>query len=256
MLIDMDLLFNAIREANGDWKKVEADMKAYLQAIQAMSDEEQSDIWYNPDIMPYVITCGDEGVQINEGTRLGVVGSGLKLAHFSQIVKAMKKTLGQDLRVVASAENDWTKSEFQLDDFEQTDATMQQQVEAMADKETLLYSGFLPFADPKNLKHEIKGHMVRPKGIHIANKISFTLGGGEQTYNLGNYVISADWVSAVSKEIVKEVMQTQIKFYQQLAKTVELKFVFENAGELGEKIAAKNMKMLESVGIKASQKNL
>jgi len=40
MLIDMDLLFNAIREANGDWKKVEADMKAYLQAIQAMSDEE------------------------------------------------------------------------------------------------------------------------------------------------------------------------------------------------------------------------
>jgi len=36
LLIDMDLLFNAIREANGDWEKVEQDMKAYLSSIQAM----------------------------------------------------------------------------------------------------------------------------------------------------------------------------------------------------------------------------
>ncbi len=40
LLIDMDLLFNAIREANGDWEKVERDMKAYLQTIQSMTDEE------------------------------------------------------------------------------------------------------------------------------------------------------------------------------------------------------------------------
>jgi len=38
LLIDMDLLFNAIREANGDWKKVEADMKAYLNAVQGMAN--------------------------------------------------------------------------------------------------------------------------------------------------------------------------------------------------------------------------
>ena len=39
LLIDMDLLFNAIREANGDWEKVERDMKAYLQTIQNMTED-------------------------------------------------------------------------------------------------------------------------------------------------------------------------------------------------------------------------
>lgn len=38
LLIDMDLLFSAIREANGDWQKVEQDMKAYLQAVQGMAN--------------------------------------------------------------------------------------------------------------------------------------------------------------------------------------------------------------------------
>lgn len=37
LLIDMDLLFNAIREANGDWQKVEDDMRAYLSSIQSMA---------------------------------------------------------------------------------------------------------------------------------------------------------------------------------------------------------------------------
>jgi hypothetical protein len=36
LLIDMDLLFNAIREAKGDWEKVEQDMRAYLQSVQGM----------------------------------------------------------------------------------------------------------------------------------------------------------------------------------------------------------------------------
>ena len=39
LLIDMDLLFNAIREADGDWQKVEQDMKAYLGAVQSMAGE-------------------------------------------------------------------------------------------------------------------------------------------------------------------------------------------------------------------------
>lgn len=39
LLIDMDLLFNAIREANGDWEKVERDMSAYLQTIQNMTED-------------------------------------------------------------------------------------------------------------------------------------------------------------------------------------------------------------------------
>ena len=37
LLIDMDLLFNAIREADGDGQKVEQDMKAYLGAVQSMA---------------------------------------------------------------------------------------------------------------------------------------------------------------------------------------------------------------------------
>lgn len=41
LLIDMKLLFNAIREANGDWQKVEQDMEAYLTMIQNMVDEEK-----------------------------------------------------------------------------------------------------------------------------------------------------------------------------------------------------------------------
>lgn len=37
LLIDMNLLFNAIRESGGDWEKVEAEMGEYLASIQAMS---------------------------------------------------------------------------------------------------------------------------------------------------------------------------------------------------------------------------
>lgn len=40
LLIDMELLFNAIREANGDWEKVEQDMQNYLGAVQSMVSEE------------------------------------------------------------------------------------------------------------------------------------------------------------------------------------------------------------------------
>ncbi len=40
LLIDMDLLFNSIRDADGDWEKVEQDMKNYLSAIQSMVGEE------------------------------------------------------------------------------------------------------------------------------------------------------------------------------------------------------------------------
>lgn len=36
LLIDMELLFNAIREAKGDWEKVEQDMQAYLGSVQGM----------------------------------------------------------------------------------------------------------------------------------------------------------------------------------------------------------------------------
>lgn len=36
LLIDVELIFNAIREANGDWQKVEAEMREYLTVVQGM----------------------------------------------------------------------------------------------------------------------------------------------------------------------------------------------------------------------------
>lgn len=41
LLIDMDLLFNAIREAKGDWEKVEKEMQAYLAAITSMATDKE-----------------------------------------------------------------------------------------------------------------------------------------------------------------------------------------------------------------------
>ena len=148
-------------------------------------------------IPPYVITCGDEGVQINHGTRLAFAGSGYGLEGFSEAVKALKKLLKTEIRIASNQENDWFKAQLDLKDWEQVNASAQQQVEALADQEKLLYAGYLPFADPRKLKHDIKGHMVRPKRVHVANKICFTLGGGEQVYNLGCYRISADWAGSV-----------------------------------------------------------
>lgn len=36
LMIDMELIFNAIREAKGDWEQVEKEMQAYLEAVQGM----------------------------------------------------------------------------------------------------------------------------------------------------------------------------------------------------------------------------
>jgi hypothetical protein len=199
--------------------------------------------------LPYVITCGDEGVQINEGTRLAFVGAGFDLPGFHEAVKILKKLFGTKIRLASSQENDWVKEKMQLAEWEQTNASAQQQTEALADKERLMYSGYLPFADPRKLKYSIKGHMVRPKKVHVANKICFTLGGGEQTYNLGCYQISADWVASAPKKLVESVIKPQVEFYKKIA-GVKLKLVYELRGELGEKLAAKNLKALQKIGLK------
>lgn len=198
--------------------------------------------------MSYVITCGDEGVQINVGTRLGVVGSGFRLKHFSKVVEAIKKTFGLEIAITASEENDWIKKELGLSTWQQVNASAQQHIEALADQESLLYAGYLPFADPKQLKHEVKGHMVRPHGVHIANTISFTCGGGEQTYHLGRFVVSADWVSQSSDAVVKSVIGEQIAFYQSLVGETELLKEVELEGELGADVAEKNAGILKRLG--------
>lgn len=197
--------------------------------------------------MTYVIACGDEGVQINEGTRLAVVGSGFRLEGFSQVASILKKLFGKNLVVAANEENEWIKQKLDLRTWEQVNASSQQHVEAVADREELTYAGFLPFADPKELTGGIKGHMVRPHGIHIANKITFTLGGGEQTFNLGSYVISADWVAEAPEQLVKEVIGAQVEFYTKLAGR-DVAIIVEEAGELGADVAAQNKVVLQKLG--------
>lgn len=202
--------------------------------------------------MTYVIACGDEGVQLNEGTRLAVAGAGLKLEHADQVYAALKQ-LFSTVGIAASEENDWVKQQFQLDTYEQADATMQQYAEAAADEQGLTYVGFIPFADPQELQAGVKAHMVRPKGIHIANKICFTLAGGEQTYNLGQYLISAEWVHAVDKKIAKQVLTTQVEFYTQLAGGRELEVCWEEEGELDAKLVDQNKKLLADFGFAAAK---
>ena len=198
--------------------------------------------------MQFVLACGDEGVQINEGTRLGVVGAGFQVSGFSEVVSLLKKQFEGELAVVSSEENDWTKAHLQLSNWEQTNASMQQHIEALADQEGLVYAGYLPFSDPKALKHGVKGHMVRPHGIHIANKILLTVGGGEQTFHLGHYVISADWVADAPSELVTSFLQTQIEFYRSLAGQ-ELPLVLENDGILTDTQKEQNTAVLHSLGV-------
>lgn len=202
--------------------------------------------------MSYVITCGDEGVQINEGVRLGVAGAGFGLDGFSSIVKALKKLLGKEIKIASNEENSWIKGKLDLTTWEQTNASAQQYIQALADKEGLLYVGYLPFADPKTLQHGIKGHMVRPKKIHIATKVALTLAGGEQVFNLGQNIISAEWVHLVKPKLAKKIIAEQIAFYQKIAGKTPLKIILIEEGELGEKIAAKNKAALKNLGFSAS----
>lgn len=43
ILVDMDVLFGAIREAGGDWKRVEKEMRDFFDAMQNVVDENLPD---------------------------------------------------------------------------------------------------------------------------------------------------------------------------------------------------------------------
>jgi hypothetical protein len=149
--------------------------------------------------------------------------------------------------LVANEENAYVKEVLALNDFDEANASMQQHLQVLADREDLLYAGILPFADPLELAHEIKGHMVRPRNVHIANKICFTLAGGETTYNLGQYLISADWLAFADLDLAKKTLATQVAFYEKLAKR-PLQLVVEETGVLPAEIIAKNKAILQSLG--------
>ena len=59
-------------------------------------------------VNPLVITAGDEGVQLNVGTRLGFIGSGFALPGFDLAVKTLKKIFKKkDLVLASIQEDDW-----------------------------------------------------------------------------------------------------------------------------------------------------
>jgi hypothetical protein len=212
--------------------------------------------------MPLVVADGDEGVQLNHGRRFAFLGSGFRLPHFPQVIKVLQKTIIDNLpkeqtdkkiKIAASEENAWFKKELNLNDWDETNASTQQHLAALADQLKIEYVGILPFADPKELEKGVRGHMVRPHNMHLANQVCFTVAGGEEVYNLGQYLISADWLADFTDNgkknmaQAKELLQTQLDFYQVLAGDLKLKILVEEQGLFGEELTKKNRHVLDKI---------
>ncbi len=193
---------------------------------------------------PMVITAGDEGVQLNQGQRLGIVGSGYQLPHFEKIVKVLKKLYAKSGLVLTSVqEDDWLAEK--LDS--RNPNLYQETLESLAVKVGVEYVGQLDYGDPRDLDDGVtRGHLVRPQKIHVADRIVFTTGGGEQIYNLRKIVVSADFLFGLSEKEANEVIRTQIDFYQALLKK-KLKFEVETEGDLEEKKQQVNQEILEKI---------
>jgi hypothetical protein len=227
-----------------------------------MSKSKQSAQSVDYQAVPLVIADGDEGVQLNHGRRFAFLGSGFRLAYFSQVVDALQKTIlnnfpkeqkDKKLKIAASEENAWFKQELNLNDWDETNASTQQHLAALADQLKLEYVGILPFADPKELEAGVKGHMVRPHNMHLANQVCFTIGGGEEVYNLGQYLISADWLvdftnnGKKNMSQAKELLKIQLDFYQSLAGDTKLKILIEEKGPFSKDLSKKNHQILNKI---------
>jgi hypothetical protein len=229
-----------------------------------MSDQDKSaqPASYEYEVTPLVLAAGDEGVQLNHGRRFAFAGAGFRLSHFEKVAAALQKTikdhfpveqLDRQLKLAASEENAWLKNRLELNDWDETNASMQQHLEALADQNKFHYVGILPFADPEELGADVKGHMVRPHNLHLANKICFTIAGGEETYNLGQYLISADWLAEFTKNgkknlaEAKEVLTQQVEHYKKLAKNDQLPTLIEDQGPLPSEIIEQNRQILAEI---------
>ncbi len=195
-------------------------------------------------VNPLVITAGDEGVQLNVGTRLGFIGSGFALPGFELAVKTLKKIFRKrDLVLVSIQEDDWLADKLQT----HNPNLYQEKVKNVAKENKLTYAGQLDYGDPRDLEDgSTRGHLVRPPKIHVADRVIFTIGGGEQNFNLRKIVVSADYLFDLSQEEAEKIIITQIDFYRQLIKKT-LKFEIEEAGELSAEIKAQNKAVLEKI---------
>lgn len=195
-------------------------------------------------VNPLVITSGDEGVQLNVGTRLGFIGSGFALPGFEAAVKTLKKLFKKrDLVLVSIQEDDWLAEKLQT----HNPNLYQENITKVAKANKLTYVGQLDYGDPRNLEdNATRGHLVRPPKIHVADRIIFTVGGGEQNFNLRKIVVSADYLFDLNEDEAEEIITTQVKFYHQLIKKTP-KFEIEEEGELEAEIKAKNKAVLEKI---------
>ena len=193
--------------------------------------------------MTKIISSSDEGVQLNVGTRLGFLGSGYQLPHFETAVKILKKYFAKDLKIASNQEDDWL-----LDKLESKNPNLYRStIETLGKKNKLDYIGQLDFGDPRLMDDEIsKGHLVRPPKVHIGDTICFTCGGGEQTFNLRNFVVSADFASQMPAKALKALLTTQIDFCTKLIGHTP-NFTWELDGELGKDLATKNQTAVKAV---------
>jgi hypothetical protein len=184
----------------------------------------------------FVIASSDEGVQLNSGTRFGFVGSGYNLPHFVAAVAKLAQLLPEKLKIASAQEDDWL-----LTTLESKNPNLYREaVEKLAKEAGLDYIGQLDFGDPRVLDDtDTKGHLVRPPKIHVADTICFTCGGGEQTFNLRHFMVSADFAGSLPKKELRDLLRAQIDFLTQLIGRAPT-FSVEMEGFLGEKVAAKN----------------
>ncbi|MDO5561366.1 MAG: hypothetical protein Q4G02_01150 [bacterium] len=194
-------------------------------------------------LSPLVITSGDEGVQLNSGVRFAFVGSGYDLPYFPQALKALQKLFKQDFVLASVQEDDWMAKKLSS----RNPNLYQTTLEKLAKKNKLAYVGQFDYGDPRDLNDSsTRGHIVRPQKIHVADQVIFTLGGGEQNFNLRKFVISADYVANLPIAQAEAIIKAQVDFYQTLTKK-PLNFSYETEGSLDEKTKVANQAIIEKM---------
>lgn len=194
-------------------------------------------------IAPLVIASSDEGLQLNFGVRFGFTGSGYNLPHFAKAIQALAKKLPQPLVLASLQEDDWLANELSS----KNPNLYQETLEKFAKEHQLSYVGQLDYGDPRDLNDNLtRGHIVRPQKIHVADQICFTLGGGEQTFNLRQIIISADYLFALTPKQGVEIISKQVNFYRQLLGN-KLKFARETDGILADTVKTANAKKLDAI---------
>ncbi|MCL2110310.1 hypothetical protein FWH30_01895 [Microgenomates group bacterium] len=197
-------------------------------------------------VVPKVIASSDEGLQLNDGVRLGFVGAGLGIAELDEIIEVlqeqMEKSGDGELVIVSSQEDDIQ------DDLLQTRniGMVAEKMTAFASKFKIGYAGHIDFGDPRNINLGVRGHLVRPPRLHVADSVCFTLAGGEHNFSLRHFVLSADWVFALGRKKATKILTAEVAALEKLSGK-KLKITYDMKGDWDPKIAAVNKEIVEAI---------